>query len=257
MEYFTEALRTLLNGSGHTDLYDALLSTYGDLLARRLSHVDYPEDGRESSISQLRFNCLICQQSLLHRAVRLFEGALYVLQDKNVYALALCVRAHFETTAAMGYLHQRLISFIEGAIPFSSFYGDVATRFLGCRHKSVTYKRDPKNIMSQLDGADKFVDRELLAKHGDCLRGLLRDHYEFLSEFCHPNFHSNYISCEVDRSKSRFVFRYDDEPRKEEYSLIEDLDISNPLFVWLFDEFGKLLPQVTNRVHGGEQSRDE
>ena len=112
MRYFTEELRTLLNESGNTDLYDALLSMYGDLLARRLSHVDYPEDGRTNSVSQLKFNCVICQQSLLHRAVRLFEGALHVLLDKNIYALALCLRAHCETTAAMGYLHKRLISFI-------------------------------------------------------------------------------------------------------------------------------------------------
>jgi hypothetical protein len=245
MEYFTEALRTLLNESGHTDLYDALLSTYGDLLARRLPHVDYPEDGREDNVSQLKFNCLVCQQSLLHRAVRLFEGALYVLQDKNIYALALCVRAHFETTAAMGYLHRRLTSFIKGHITFSVFYGDVATALLGCRHKSVTYKRDPKSVMSQLDEADKFVDRELLARHGDRCRGFLRDDYEFLSEFCHPNFHSNLISYEVDRSTGRFAFRYDNEPRNEETSLIGYLDISNPLFVWLFDEFGNLIPQVT------------
>jgi hypothetical protein len=257
MEYFTEALKTLLNASGHTDLYDALLSTYRDLLARRLSHVDYPEDGRENDISQLKFNCLISQQALLHRAVRLFEGALHVLQDNNIYALALCVRAHFETTGAMGYLYKRLTSFIKGNITFRDFYGDVATQLLGCRHKSVTYKRDPKNVMSQLDEADKLVDRELLIRYGDHHRGLLRDDYEFLSEFCHPNFHSNLISYEVDGGRGRFAFMYDKEPRNEESSLIGYLDISNPLFVWLFDEFGKLIPQVTDTSHEAGQPRDE
>lgn len=244
MTYFTETTKARLEEIGEADLSEALLSTYEDLQGRRLPHVDYPEDGRTNTIARLKFNCKACQQVLLHRALRLFDGALSAFADTNVYALALCVRAHFETVATLGYLHKRLMSCVQGTIPVSAFDEDIFTQMVGCRHKSLAKTPNPKSIMKQLDYADEVVDRDLLAKHGASPRGILRDDYEFLSEFCHPNFHSNTLAFEVDNKKHRFVFRYDTEFRRAECYLVGYLDISNPVFVWFFDEFGKMIPMI-------------
>jgi hypothetical protein len=244
MTYFNETIRARFEARGEVALYDGLQGTYGDLATRRIMEVDYPSDALTNQISRLKSNCVVCQHALLHRATRLFKGAMHLVGDANVDGMALCVRAHLETVGALGYLHKRLMSYFRKTIPLSDFHRDVFNQTVGCKHASLAKAPDPKNIMTQLDCADEVIDKELLVKHGFSPRKLLRDDYEYLSEFCHPNFHSNSVAFELNRAKDRFLFRYSGPVRETEFSLIGYLNVSNPFFIWLFDEFGAGIPKI-------------
>ncbi len=91
---------------------------------------------------------------------------------------------------------------------------------------------DPKNIMNQLDDADKILDKEFFNQKKE----MLRDNYEYLCEFAHPNFHSNSIAYNIDKSKNSIIFRYDGILMKRDF-IIDYLDISTVVFIWFFNKF--------------------
>jgi len=244
MGTFNESLYQDFVCQDEAELYSKLQSTYDELVARKVTRVVYPKDS-DSSKSRIRFKSRVCQQALLHRALYLFEGSLIALSAKNVYALALCVRGHYEGTAALGYLHKRIMSYIEGSITINDLDRDVYAHVLGSRDKkmAVADAPDPKTIMSQLDYADKVVYARLFHSQGN-LKTVLRDGYEFLSEFAHPNFHSYSVAIHVDKRTDSFIFRYDHPLREEEFGLIGWLSISNPIFVELFDSVSQCIEKV-------------
>jgi hypothetical protein len=228
---------------GQMDILRDLSENYEELLKRKIERIDYPDNAKTFTKKRVESNCKTIQQVLLHRAIHLFRGSFEALSQRNVYSMALCIRGHFEGTAAMGYLHSRIMSFIGGTIGLNDFDQSVYSQMLGCRHKSLSKALDPKNIMTQLEYADKVVDKHFFKRPTESC-GILRDDYEYLSEFAHPNFHSNSAAFSVDKVAKSFVFRYDGQLRKEEFSLIGYLSISNPIFIWLFDNFGESLNRI-------------
>ena len=243
MTAFNDSLYQDFVNRDELQLYNELYSTYDELIARKVTRIAYPEDARTSSKSRVRFNCRVCQQALLHRALYLFEGSLNALSNENAYALVLCVRGHYEGTATLGYQHKRITSYIEEGITLDDFDQDVYRQILGSKHETLPQAPDPKNIMTQLDYADRIVHRVILQSEGSHKK-ILRECYEFLSEFCHPNFHSYSLAFQVDKTTDSFVFRYDHPLKKEEFTLIGYLSISNVIFVQLFDSFGHCIEEI-------------
>ncbi len=68
--------------------------------------------------------------------------------------------------------------------------------------------------------------------------------FGYLSEFCHPNFHSNSLAFELDKANGRLLLRYSTPAEKPEFEIIEYLTLANPFFVWLFDEFDAAIPRI-------------
>jgi hypothetical protein len=240
MELFDENLKNEFESRGQTEILHNLSETYEELLKRTVPRIDYPDNAKTFTKKRVEFNCKTCQHVLLHRVIHLLKGAFGALSQHNVYAMALCIRGHFESTASIGYLHHQITSFLNGSIELSNFDECVCNQFLGCRHKSLSRAPDPKNIMTQLDYADKVVDRQLFKGHTNESK-ILRDCYEYLSEFAHPNFHSNSVAFRPNTVTEGYIFRYDNIIRDEEFSLIGYLNISNPIFIWLFDKFSESL----------------
>ena len=134
-------------------------------------------------------------------------------------------------------------SYQQKDISLDDFEDDVFKQIAASKYKSKPDIQDPKNIMTQLDFADKVVDRKLF-KLKTGRKAILRDNYEFLSEFAHPNFHSNSIALDVKKGSDSVVFRYDFPLRDIEFSMIGYLSISNDIFVWLFDKFGECVEKI-------------
>jgi hypothetical protein len=196
---------------------------------------DYGEPNR------IRANGLVYRQVLLHRAICLFEGSIRAAIDENLYSMALNIRGHFETTAALGYLHRRLQSLKKGDISSETLDLDLCAQLLGVRHESIPQAPDPKNVLTLLEHADKSANIFVLGGTAEqyCI---LKDSYEYLCEFCHPNFHSNSVAIDLDKSIPEFRFRHGQPMREEEFKLIRYLLLSAPIFAALYDQIHGLLP---------------
>jgi len=227
-EILTEEFRRF----NELSLQEDLIQSYDELVALKVESLRYPYNKNMYALERLRRNCTVVSQALLHRAILLFEGAISALSDKNVYSLALCMRAHYETTAVLGRLYRRLSSYLNKHISVHDFANDIYVQMVGCRHQSLHKAPDPENVMNQLDDADKILDKELLGQK----KGILRDNYEFLCEFAHPNFHSNSVAFAIDKPKESIIFRYDRVLTKKEF-LIGYIATSTDVFIWFFDKF--------------------
>ena len=218
-----------------------IIEAYEQLVSRtEKSHKPFPgEDYGEPN--RIIVNGLIFRQVLLHRSIQLFEGSVRAAVDENAYSMTLNVRGHFETTASIGYFHQRLLSLKKGNISAETLDRDLTAQLLGVRHEGVPQAPDPMSILSMLEYADKSINTSVIGtttKKYDILKGS----YEFLCEFAHPNFLSNSVAIDLDKSIPEFRFRHGQPMRDLEFKLVGYLLLSAPIFLDLFDQIPGLLP---------------
>jgi hypothetical protein len=212
------------------DLFDSLEASYRQLLDRRKNVVEVAEQHEPGK--HTASNCLVLQQALLHRAERLIAACGSMLLENNVYGLALIVRGHYETTGVLGYLCNRLDSLQEGKIKFEEFAYNAACAVLGAKHSQFIRAPNPPNILTCIEKADSHLDTHYLKEK----KGMLRDGYNWLSEFAHPNFCSNSAAFTIDKLNRRFVLQHDGKLQDRDFDLIAHLVISAGLFIWLFDD---------------------
>jgi hypothetical protein len=136
---FSPAVRELFNRWKQGDLLDGLEASHQQLLDRRKEAVEtVPQQQPRKHTSS---NCQVLQQALLHRAERLLVGAGTMLLENNIYGLALIVRGHFEATAVLGYVCNRLESLKAGNIGFDDFALNIAYEILGAKHSQLAKAR--------------------------------------------------------------------------------------------------------------------
>jgi hypothetical protein len=154
-----------------------------------------------------------------------------MLLENNIYGLALIVRGHYEATAVLGYVCNRLESLKAGNISFEDFAFNIAHEILGAKHPQFAEAPNPPNILTCIEKADRYID----ARFPKPL-GILRDNYNWLSDFAHPNFLSNCSAFTVDRANQQFVFRHEGDIQESDFELTEYLEMSAVLFIRLFDD---------------------
>ena len=230
---FSPAVCDLFNRWNHGDLLNNLEASYRRLIDRRKEAVAVA-DQREPK-KHTAANCLVLQQALLHRAERLHAGAGTMLLENNIYGLALIVRGHYEATAVLGYVCNRLESLKAGYISFEDFAFNVAYELLGAKHPQFAKAPNPPNILTCLEKADKYLDARF-KEHGGVNTDMLLDCYNWLSDFVHPNFLSNCSAYAVDKANRRFVFRHGDDIQESDFQLMVYLEISAGIFVRLFND---------------------
>jgi hypothetical protein len=192
------------------------------------------------NIPAIKSRVLAYRQMALHRASYLFEGTLDAAMNENVYVMVLCMRAHVETTAAVGFLNKRLRSAVKQGISLAQLGEDIAAVVLGSKLAGNGRKIDPKNVMSLIDAADEILRQDLKAKT------ILRRIYDELCEFAHPNFASNFASFDLGKTNELAV-RYGQRMRPLDDSLLQSLLLSNILFCDLFDYIAVELDELTAR----------
>ena len=129
----------------------------------------------------------------------------------------------------------------KGDISSETLDQDLCIQMLGVRHESVPEAPDPKNILSLFEHADKSANISVLDGTTNQYN-ILKESYEYLCEFCHPNFHSNSVAIDLDKSVPEFRFRHGQPMRDKEFELIGYLLLSAPIFVALYDQIRDLLP---------------
>jgi len=220
--------------------------TYKDLLSRKVTRVEFHSYNVWGDPRRIREYSLAIRQILLHRALKLFEASFLGLINDNGYSMCLSIRGHYETTAALGYLHNRLFSLKQGNITAEVVDRDISVQILGTRDKRILEKSqlpwEAKQVLTLLEYADRSVSKHVLqgkAKE----HTMLMDNYEFLCEFSHPNYHSNQQAFTLNKKEQCLMLRHDEVIHEREAHLIGYLLISNPLFVALYDRLMDLLPE--------------
>jgi hypothetical protein len=222
--------------------------TYAELQKRKVNRVDAYSYDAWGDLRRIRDFSLVLRQILLHRAVKLFEASFHGLINDNGYSMCLCIRGHYETTAALGYLHNRLFSLQQGDLSAKDVDRDINTQILGTRDEVMLNKFKPriseaKQVMSLLEYADRSVSRHVLKGKANEHR-MLMDNCRFLCEFCHPNFHSGQQAYTLNKEDRCFMFRHDEVIHERDAELIGYLLISNSLFCDLYDRIMDLLPKA-------------
>jgi len=215
--------------------------TYDGLIARINSECAVPPGGERGDAGRVRAYAVALRQVLLHRSIMLFEGALRASVDENAYVMVLAIRAQFETTAALGYLHNRLNSLNCGNLKAAKVDEDIMTQLLGTKDTYIRGAMPPKQILSMLEYADESVNRRVLGSDPRQY-AMLSKSYDFLCEFAHPNFHSNKVAFDLDKVGQRFVLRHGKGMRDEEFRVVNYLLVSAPLHVALHDAIDEVLP---------------
>jgi hypothetical protein len=237
---FPRAVRKLFKRWKQTALLESLEDAHSMLLKRRVTAIYYGDPSKLTPKKQCAANCKLLQQALLHRAERLLASAGTALLENNVYGLALNVRGFLECAAVLGYFCHRLVSLADGNIKFEDFELNVADAVMGAKHETFSEARDPENILTCFEKADKYLNKNFFEGQKD----VLRDAYDWLSEFAHPNFLSNFSAFSLDKRQHQMVLRHGEQIRKEDFQLAEYLDVGALVFVVLLDAFSERLSEV-------------
>ncbi len=235
MACFSDDVKKILLDWGRADLCEELEGYHQKLVERRVEFVEYGDPTTLSAKALALKNCQLLRQALLHRAERLMVSTGTALLDGNAYSLALIVRGHVETTAVLGYFCHRVRSLAKENITFDNFAADAANTVAGGKHDLFAERGGPKNILTMIPVADKFLHQEITKDK----KNVLQEGYAWLSEFAHPNFCSHSNAFKLDKATGRMVFRHEDELRKEDdLQHVCYLAISAQLFVAMYDVFG-------------------
>jgi hypothetical protein len=237
-----EGLEQALRNHNQSKEFDELSTAHKDLVSRiETSRRTAAPGDYYGDPERVKANVFVYRQVLLHRAIFLFEGALRAAVDENLYSMVLNIRGHFETTASMGYLCRRLQSLKNGDIPTETVDRNLCAQLLGTHQGRFQAAHKPINILSAFEHADIAFNISVLGgtpRQND----MLKNCYEYLCEFCHPNFHSNSVALDLDKSVPEFRFRHGQPMREDEFNLIGYLLISAPAFVHLYDLIPEFLP---------------
>ncbi len=230
----TSLIRTRLKEINREDDCEEFVRILSEMQSRRLvSSPAFPgEDWGD--FRRIHANTLVYTQALLFRSSLLIEGVLTAIDRGNPFSLALSVRAHLETTAALGYLHRRLSSMQNGNLKPEKVDEDIANLLLGGRHECTPNAPRAINVLSMLEQAEKSVNMSILGESAKS-RDILTDAYEYLCEYCHPNFISNSLALSIDKKKRVFEFRHEIPFQCSELELAGYVLISGSIFISLFD----------------------
>lgn len=237
-----ELIRAMFVGRGVAGEIGEYEAAYKELNNRIEIICGASPDGDWGTPSRIREFALVLRQVQLHRAISLYEGSFTALNANSVYTMIVAIRALYETTAVLGYLHKRLDSWSKELIDGETIDKDIYALLLGGREGGIKVAPEAKNVLSMLEEADKAISTNIMGGNSSQY-DMLMNCYKYLCEFSHPNFHSNSVAFDLDKEKGQFVFRYGKQMKDIEFKLIEYLLLCTPIFLDLYDKIGYLCKQ--------------
>jgi hypothetical protein len=155
----------------------------------------------------------------------------------------ICVRSHLETTSGIAFLLSRLNSYYAKGIEFSKVEEDLFRLSVGAT--KIEKKEVPKaiNVMDMIDSVDYLLNK-MTTDTGTTKKDMFRDLYEWLSDFCHPNFQGTYGGAEIIDHKDKSLVFYDtDVIHERDFPHFFSLNLSAILFLDFFDKTLAIIKQ--------------
>lgn len=169
------------------------------------------------------------------KAKQLHELANTAYEKKDLLAMVVLIRSHLECTAAMGMIAIINHRLKEKEITIKDAFDQFVRMLLGTRRSELIETGAPQaqNILTSLEKVDKFLKKTLFKQEKE-KPNILYESYGFLSEFAHPNFHSNIAGFDFDKASGEM--RRISELSEKEESLFDHLGISSELMQFLHNE---------------------
>lgn len=143
------------------------------LAARRRAEIEVEGPLTESKTA---WKCAVLQQSLLYRVTMLASGCAESWNSGNIVSSMLSARALLETIVLCDFVRNQLEKFVDGK-DIEAIEKLANERLFATRDKNFIAGGFGHEARSILTFVDKFEKK---------IAGI-RDHYEFISEWCHPN----------------------------------------------------------------------
>lgn len=177
----------------------------------------------------------------LQRSRYVFTGFIACLNQAHVLLAYLAARAHFETTGSVAYFFRHLRKFYDGTISYERVDNILRRLSLGAKTYPSRDKHpdlpDPINVLTQVNAADK-----LFAEMGGHIKPF-RDCYDFLSEYCHPNFYGLTMGSEI-VGKNTVVYSEKLEFKERDFGiLVNDMLYGCGFFFHIYDECFSLIKE--------------
>lgn len=128
-------------------------------------------------------NCIVLLQTNLYRMKSLVKGYMEGLNKNTPLLSTLCLRAIYETTGSLAFLHKKYNQYANGKLQYESFIEALERLYLGIKDKGIIEDSpDPINVMTLIDSVDYYLKNNFNIDKGE-----FRKSYDDLSERCHPN----------------------------------------------------------------------
>jgi len=199
--------------------------------------------GFDSSIlpldSLIEQNTLFFSQLLLRRSYCTYQAIDNAINYKNFIQLVLCVRSLFELTGSIGYLFGNIRKYSDGEMSKNEVDEILGRLNLGFKPKTKEHPFESINVLTMIDVSDKLLNEQI-----DDVKNILRDSYNWLSEFCHPNSLGLIFSIEECNNR-KIIFRnsaFDD----KEFGILGYAPIAIISFFSFYDDTYDLIKKMKN-----------
>lgn len=195
---------------------------------------------------RIRTFALALRQICFVRSRALFAAALDAFVKDNAYAMTTLIRSHIESTALLGRVFRQLHQAAKNPSQYVDIGNSLRDHLLGSRYPDLNEKGAPTtlNVLTMIDQADSVLEVTLFSAVDEKPK-ILRECYDFLCEFAHPNFHSHKLAITFDSEAGHMHFRDCGVMNEIEVGLIGYASISGNVFRYLYDEMLAILPSET------------
>ncbi|MCK1999393.1 hypothetical protein MPH47_19550 [Psychrobacillus psychrodurans] len=184
-------------------------------------------------------NCIVLLQTNLYRTKSLFIGYLEGFNKNNPLMSTLCLRALYETTGSLAFLHKRYFQYSSGSITIEQFEETLRRLYLGIKDKGgLPEAPDPINVMTSIDAVDYYLKSKY-----SLLDRNFRATYDDLSERCHPNSFGYLLGHDIETTSYAVSFSDNNTiHRIEEYDL-EKFSIASTLYKEIYDDLRRYIEE--------------
>lgn len=158
--------------------------------------------------------------------------------------MVLAIRGHYEATAVLGFFCDKILAFENGTVTLKEFHDALYEATMSAKHEFLSDAPDPAGILKCCDRADRFIRNVMFAgRDVPKDKAILRDNYEYLSEYAHPNYLSHTGAFRLDKPNSRMILRHNEGLNEKETELVHYATFSDTIFQdfleFFVDKFNK------------------
>lgn len=193
-------------------------------------------DSAEELIAQ---NVFHLASKVLYYSLNLNWGILELCKERNIFSSLFLIRANYEATGVLGNVYDKMQRYYSENLPFEKFDELVVRYSLGSEMIDGGERNVPERVqvLNGIDSVDKWLTKESGEKTDS-----FRNSYNYLSQFCHPNFHGlNIISSLNQGFVSPKTIQEIAERHTDEF--LTYLKISNQLFIGFHEKILNLLKE--------------
>lgn len=128
--------------------------------------------------------CLLCK--VLNYSINLNSGILELYKVNNIFPTIMLIRTNYEAAGVLGNLHEKMSKYYNEHLSLEDYNALLRRYLLGSKTLNIPECEVPTpiNVLNGIDSIDKWM-----SQNENSTEDIIRDCYNYLSEFCHPNFH--------------------------------------------------------------------